>query len=145
MGIGSGGCAHAFDKAEGLEMMANKAQNIVVELQDGAKYRMDFDMGALANAECVYEQHFGKAVGVDAIIRDLVGGKAHAVMAFAYGAMMSADEKITWKQFCEGVFTFANYQRLVDTVSEALMCMMRSDGDEPEEGDEKNAHSRGAD
>lgn len=128
-------------------MTANKAQNVVVELQDGAKYRMDFDMGALANAECVYEQHFSKAVGVDVIIRDLVSGKAHAVMAFAYGAMMSAEEKVTWKQFCESVFTFANYQKLTDTVSEALMGMMRIDEDDaPEaEEDEKNGHSRGAD
>lgn len=126
-------------------MLANKAQNVVVELQDGAKYRMDFDMGALANAECVYEQHFSKAVGVDAIIRDLVSGKAHAVMAFAYGAMMSAEEKVTWKQFCESVFTFENYQKLMDVVSEALMGMMRSDSDEPEaEDDEKNGNSRGA-
>lgn len=126
-------------------MLANKAQNVVVELQDGAKYRMDFDMGALANAECVYEQHFSKAVGVDAIIHDLVSGKAHAVMAFAYGAMMSAEEKVTWKQFCESVFTFGNYQKLMDVVSEALMGMMRSDSDEPEaEDDEKNGNSRGA-
>lgn len=125
-------------------MAANKAQNVVAELRDSKKYKMDFDMGALANAECVYDQHFGKAVGVDAIIRDLIHGKACAVMAFAYGAMISAEEKVTWKQFCESVFTFANYQKLTDVVSDALTEMMKTDEETPEEGDEKNALSRGA-
>lgn len=125
-------------------MAANKAQNVVAELQDGKKYRMDFDMGALANAECIYEQRFGKSAGVDVIIRDLIQGKAHAVMAFAYGAMISAEEKVTWKQFCESIFTFANYQKLTDVVSEALTGMMKTEEDAPEEGDEKNARSRGA-
>lgn len=124
-------------------MTAHKAQNIVVELQDGKRYKMDFDMGALANAECAYEQHFGKAVGVNAIIADLVQAKAHAIMAFAYGAMVSAGEAITWEHFCKSVYTFANYQKLTDAVTEALVLMMRSD-EEPEEGGEKNAHSRGA-
>lgn len=124
-------------------MTAHKVQNVVVKLQDGKEYRMDFDMGALANAECAYEQHFGKAVSVNAIIADLVQAKAHAMMAFAYGAMLSAGEKITWEHFCKSVYTFENYQKLADVVSEGLTAMMRTD-DEPEEGEGKNAHSRGA-
>lgn len=124
-------------------MLGNKAMNVVVELQNGKTYKMDFDMGALANAECVYEQRFGKAVGVDVIIGDLVQAKAHAMMAFAYGAMLSAGETITWECFCKSVYTFENYQRLTDIVSEAIVQMMRTD-DEPEEGEGKNVHSRGA-
>ncbi len=124
-------------------MQGNKAINIAVELQDGKTYRMDFDMGALANAECVYEQRFGKTVGVNVIIGDLVQAKTHAMMAFAYGAMISAGEAITWERFCKSVYTFENYQKLTDIVSEAMVQMMRTD-DEPEEGEEKNAHSRGA-
>lgn len=124
-------------------MQGNKAVNVVVELQDGKAYRMDFDMGALANAECVYEQRFGKAVGVNVIIGDLVQAKAHAMMAFAYGAMLSAGEKITWERFCKSVYTFENYQKLTEVVSDAMVQMMRSD-DEPEEGEEKNVYSRGA-
>lgn len=123
-------------------MLANKATNIVVELQDGKVYKMDFDMGALANAECIYEKHFGKAVGVNAIIGDLVQAKAHAMMAFAYGAMLSAGEKITWERFCKSVYTFENYQKLTDVVSEAMVAMMRTDED-PEEDGKKNVHSRG--
>ena len=124
-------------------MQANKAISVVVELQDGKTYKMDFDMGALANAECVYEQRFGKAVGVNVIIGDLVQAKAHAMMAFAYGAMLSAGEAITWERFCKSVYTFENYQKLTDIVSEAMVQMMRTD-DEPEEGEGKNVHSRGA-
>ncbi len=124
-------------------MQGNKAVNVVVQLQDGKAYKMDFDMGALANAECIYEQRFGKSASVNEIIGDLVQAKAHAMMAFVYGAMLSAGEKITWEQFCKSVYTFDNYRNLTETVSEAMVQMMRS-GDEPEEGGEKNASSRGA-
>lgn len=123
-------------------MTANKAQSIAIKLSDGKICKMDFDMGALANAECIYEKHFGKAVGVNAMIADLVQGKAHAVMAFAYGAIQSADQTITWQDFCKSVFTFENYQKLTDTVADAIATMMRSDA-EPEDGDAKNASSRG--
>lgn len=124
-------------------MLGNKAQSVIVELQDGKTYKMDFDMGALANAECVYEQRFGKLAGVNEIIADLVQAKAHAMMAVAYGAMISAGEKITWEHFCKSIYTFANYSRLTEMVTEAMVAMMRSE-EEPEEGGEKNAHSRGA-
>ena len=121
---------------------AAKAQSIAVKLEDGKTYRMDFDMAALANAEGIFEDKFGKSVGVDAIIADLVQAKARAMMAFAYGAMLSAGEKITWEDFAKSVYTFENYNALADAVTTALLRMMR-----PEDGEgsaEKNADSRGA-
>lgn len=121
---------------------AAKAQSIAVKLENGETYRMDFDMAALANAEGIFEDKFGKSVGVDAIIADLVQAKARAMMAFAYGAMLSAGEKITWEDFSKSVYTFENYNVLADAVTTALLRMMR-----PEDGEgsaEKNADSRGA-
>lgn len=121
---------------------AAKAQSIAVKLENGETYRMDFDMAALANAEGIFEDKFGKSVGVDAIIADLVQAKARAMMAFAYGAMLSAGEKISWEDFSKSVYTFENYNVLADAVTTALLRMMR-----PEAGEgsaEKNADSRGA-
>ena len=122
---------------------ADMAQSLVMELQGGRKVRMDFDMGALAYTEGVFEDRFGKPVGVDAIIGDLVQGKSRAMMAFAYGAMMSAGEKLTWEDFCKSVWTFANYKRLSDAVIGALVRMVHAD-DDAEGSAEKNADSRGA-
>ena len=118
------------------------ARNAIVKLQDGKSYRMDFDMGALANAEGIYESKFGKIVGVDVIIGELVSGMARATMAFAYAALISAGEKLTWEEFGKNIYTFENYNVLMDAVTEGLAAMMRSDGDT--EADSKNGDSRGA-
>ena len=118
------------------------ARNAIVKLQDGKSYRMDFDMGALANAEGIYESKFGKIVGVDVIIGELVSGMARATMAFAYAALISAGEKLTWEEFGKNIYTFENYNVLMDAVTEGLAAMMRSDGDT--EDDSKNGDSRGA-
>ena len=117
------------------------ARNTIIKLQDGKSYRMDFDMGALANAEGIYESKFGKIVGVDAIIGELVSGMARATMAFAYAALISAGEKLTWEEFGKNIYTFENYNVLMDAVTEGLAAMMRSDGDA--EDDSKNGDSRG--
>lgn len=117
------------------------ARNAIIKLQDGKSYRMDFDMGALANAEGIYESKFGKIVGVDVIIGELVSGMARATMAFAYAALVSAGEKLTWEEFCKNIYTFENYNILMDAVTEGLAAMMRSDGDE--EDNSKNGDSRG--
>ena len=117
------------------------ARNTIIKLQDGKSYRMDFDMGALANAEGIYESKFGKIVGVDVIIGELVYGMARATMAFAYAALISADEKLTWEEFGKNIYTFENYNVLMDAVTEGLAAMMRSDGDT--EDDSKNVDSRG--
>ena len=117
------------------------ARNTIIKLQDGKSYRMDFDMGALANAEGIYESKFGKIVGVDVIIGDLVSGMARATMAFAYAALISAGEKLTWEEFGKNIYTFENYNVLMDAVTEGLAAMMRSDGDT--EDDSKNVDSRG--
>ena len=124
--------------------MVNAAmtQNTVAVLQDGSKRKMDFDMGAMAQAEMIYEDKFGKSVGVDAIIEELIMGKARAMMAFAYGAMVSAGEKLTWAEFCKSVWTFENYEQLHAVVLQAVLRMMHS-GD-TEGSAEKNADSRGA-
>ena len=118
------------------------ARNAIIKLQDGKSYRMDFDMGALANAEGIYESKFGKIVGVDVIIGELVSGMARATMAFAYAALISAGEKLTWEEFGKNIYTFENYNVLMDAVTEGLAAMMRSDGDT--EADSKNVDSRGA-
>lgn len=117
------------------------ARNTIIKLQDGKSYRMDFDMGALANAEGIYESKFGKIVGVDVIIGELVSGMARATMAFAYAALISAGEKLTWEEFGKNIYTFENYNVLMDAVTEGLAAMMRSDGDT--EDDSKNVDSRG--
>lgn len=117
------------------------ARNTIIKLQDGKSYRMDFDMGALANAEGIYESKFGKIVGVDVIIGELVSGMARATMAFAYAALVSAGEKLTWEEFGKNIYTFENYNVIMDAVTEGLAAMMRSDGDT--EADSKNGDSRG--
>lgn len=117
------------------------ARNTIIKLQDGKSYRMDFDMGALANAEGIYESKFGKIVGVDVIIGELVSGMARATMAFAYAALISAGEKLTWEEFGKNIYTFENYNVLMDAVTEGLAAMMHSDGDT--EDDSKNGDSRG--
>lgn len=117
------------------------ARNTIIKLQDGKSYRMDFDMGALANAEGIYESKFGKIVGVDVIIGELVSGMARATMAFAYAALISAGEKLTWEEFGKNIYTFENYNVIMDAVTEGLAAMMRSDGDT--EDDSKNGDSRG--
>lgn len=117
------------------------AQSSVITLQDGKSYRMTFDMATLANAEGIYESRFGKTVGVDVIIGEMVSGMARSVMAFAYAALMSAGEKLTWEQFGKNVYTFENYQSLTDMITEGLAAMMRT-GEETE-GDSKNVDSRG--
>ena len=117
------------------------ARNTIIKLQDGKSYRMDFDMGALANAEGIYESKFGKIVGVDVIIGELVYGMARATMAFAYAALISAGEKLTWEEFGKNIYTFENYNVIMDAVTEGLAAMMRSDGDT--EDDSKNGDSRG--
>ena len=117
------------------------ARNTTIKLQDGKSYRMDFDMGALANAEGIYESKFGKIVGVDVIIGELVSGMARATMAFAYAALISAGEKLTWEEFGKNIYTFENYNVIMDAVTEGLAAMMRSDGDT--EDDSKNGDSRG--
>lgn len=117
------------------------ARNAIINLKDGKSYRMDFDMATLANAEGIYESKFGKIVGVDVIIGELVSGMARAVMAFAYAALISAGEKMTWEEFGKTIYTFENYNVIMDIVTEGLAAMMRTDNES--EGDEKNGDSRG--
>lgn len=125
-----------------IKELGLKAKTAVVELQDGKNYRMDFDMGALANAEGVYEEHFGKPVGIDTIISELVQGRTRALMAITYGAMISAGENLTWRQFGKSIYTFENYHQLSETVTDALLAMMGSQDESTEDGS-KNASSRG--
>lgn len=122
-----------------------QARSAVITLQDGSTRRMDFDLGALAQAEGVYEDRYGRVVGIDIIIGELVQGRARALMALTYGAMLSAGEKLTWEQFSKSVYTFENYANLSNVVSDAVLAMMRSGDDEDEDdGDgSKNAPSRG--
>ena len=124
-------------------MEARTTQSAMVTLQDGTVYKADFDMGALANAEMAYERYFGKKMGVNDIVMELVESGTRATMAFMYGAMISAGEKITWEYFCKSMYTFKNVQKLIGIAADGLTEMMHMD-DEPEESDQKNVHSRGA-
>lgn len=127
-----------------IKELGMQARSAVIELQDGTKCRMDFDLGALAHAEGVYEDHFGRIAGIHEIIGELVQGRARALMAITYGAMLSAGEKITWDDFGKKIYTFENYDRLSEVISTEIAAMMRgSDDDDDEAGDSKNAHSRG--
>lgn len=92
----------------------------VIEL-NGATYRMDFDMEALAQAEQVYADHFGKPeANVNQIMTDLFAAKMSAVMAFCYGAMISAGEKVTWEDFSKRIFNFDNFVPVFKIVSAAI-------------------------
>jgi hypothetical protein len=127
-----------------IKEMGMKARSAVIELQDGTVCRMDFDLGALAHAEGVYEEHFGRIAGIHDIIGELIQGRARALMAITYGAMLSAGEKLTWDDFGKKIYTFENYDRLSETISDEIAAMMRGgDDEEDEEGDSKNARSRG--
>lgn len=121
---------------------AMMAYTHTVALSDGSVRRMDFDMGCFAQAELAYEQRFGKDVNVNEIISELAQQKTRAVMAMAFGAMISAGEKITWDQFSKSVFTFKDSAALTDAVATAVLHMYRQDDNG--EGGEKNADSRGA-
>lgn len=126
--------------------MDNRAMMAPVEtvkLSDGTTRRMEFDMGAFAHAENAYELHFGKCVNVNVIIGELARQQMRSVMAMAYGAMISAGEKLTWEQFAKGVFTYADSLTLTDAVANAVLKMYRGN-DGGGEGDEKNVNSRGA-
>lgn len=123
-----------------------QARSAVIRLQDGTVCRMDFDLGALAQAEGVYEDRFGRIAGIHEIIGELIQGRARALMAVTYGAMLSAGEKLTWEEFGKKIYTFENYDRLSEMITDEIAAMMRGGDDEDEEeGDSKNAPSRGGD
>ena len=94
-------------------MEGRKTQSAIVTLQDGKTYKADFDMGALANAEMAYERYFGKKMGVNDIVTELVGSGTRAMMSFMYGAMISAGEKIT-SMLSENGFSQKCFIRAID-------------------------------
>lgn len=96
---------------------------------DGKAYRMDFDMEALSQAEQVYFSHYGRNVNISEIIRELEEVKMSAVMALAYGALISAGNVIEWRTFSKEIFSFANFDTVFDEVSEAMRAMFDAPSD----------------
>lgn len=127
-----------------MEQRGMRAQSVCVRLADGTVRRMDFDLGMLAAAETIYETRLGRSVNASAIVMELIGRKARAVMAVCYGAMESAGEKITWEDFSKAVYTWENYDALCEAAIEGMTGMMRGGRSADRgEGGEKNAPSRG--
>ena len=110
---------------------------------NGRSYKMDFDLGALAAAERVYRQRYGETRDTYAIIADVFEVQTSAIMALAYGALTSAGEKLAWEHFAKDIFTFDNFDAISEAVAEGVAEMFGEAGD-ADEGDEKNAPSRGA-
>lgn len=104
----------------------------------GKTYRMDFDMQALSQAEQVYQSQFGRSVNVSEIIAELAQVKMSAVMALAYGALVSAGNVIAWKTFAKDIFTFEHFDEVFAVVEEALMDMFGKPDKNAAEAHSKN-------
>lgn len=122
--------------------MAIQTARTMVTL-NGTAYRMDFDLGALAGAERVYKQKFGQPIDTYQIISEIFEAQTSAIMALAYGALLSAGEKLSWEHFSKDIFTFENFDTIANAVADAVGEMFGEPG-EGDEDDEKNAPSRGA-
>lgn len=101
----------------------------------GKEYRMDFDPQALSIAEQIYLTRFEREVNVGVIIAELFSAKLAAVMAFAYGAMRSAGEKISWEQFSKELFTFGDYDPVFDATLSGIEALMPDVDDKNETGE----------
>lgn len=116
-----------------LELKTN-ARHINI---NGTTYRMDFDMEALSQAEQVYCSQYGRDVNISNIIAELAQVKMSALMALAYGALVSAGNKIEWSEFSKKIFTFANFDHVFEVVEEAVRAMFEQPTGE-ETGNSKN-------
>ncbi len=96
-------------------------------------YKMDFDMQALSMAEQVYAQYFARPdANVAEIVKDLFAVKMSAVMAFAFGALTSAGESVTWDDFSKKIFTYEHFDEVFGEVTEAIKALFNTgDDDEP--------------
>lgn len=119
-----------------------KTSHTMLDL-NGKTYQMDFDLGALAGAERVYKQRFGQPCDTYQIISEIFEVQTSAIMALAYGAMISGGEKLSWENFSKNIFTFENFDAIANAVADAVGEMFGEPGD-GDEDDEKNAYSRGA-
>ena len=105
---------------------------------DGRSYRMDFDMEALSQAEQVYFTHYGRNVNISEIIKELTEVKMSAVMALAYGALISAGNNIEWRTFSKEIFNFTNFENVFDVVEEAVRAMFENPTADSGSADSKN-------
>ena len=120
---------------------AIQTSHAVLDL-NGKIYKMDFDLGALAGAERVYKQRFGQPSDTYQIISEIFEVQTSAIMALAYGALLSAGEKLSWEHYSKDIFTFENFDTIANAVADAVGEMFGEPGDSDED-DEKNAPSRG--
>lgn len=105
---------------------------------NGKTYRLDFDMEALSQTEQVYHTHYGRDVNIRDIIAELIQVKISAIMALTYGAMVSADNRISWKEFSKDIFTYDTLDSVLDVVLGAVTEMMADPKDDAGAGAEKN-------
>lgn len=108
-----------------LELRTN---NRTVEI-GGITYKLDFDMQALSFAEQLYLDYYGRDVNVSEIIRELFGMKASALSAFIFGAMRSAGEKVTWEEFSKRIFTYGNFDVMMDVATDAIGALLAPGGE----------------
>ena len=136
-------CGKTGEEETGDMLPTMKAATEMVRLGDKT-WQMDFDMGALAMAEQVYRQRFGQTQTVYEIVEQIFEVQTSAIMALAYGALVSGGAKISWEQFAKEIFTFEHYDAIAGAVADGMGGMFGPDDGEAGEGDAKNGSSRGA-
>ena len=110
----------------------------------GKAYQMDFDNLALAYAEQIYREQYGRPVNAAAIIDELFEAGLSAVMAVSYGAMRSGGAVIDWKEFSKNLFTYENYPVMFSAVTRAVTAMFTPASEAAASGaDEKNGDTHG--
>lgn len=118
------------------------AESHIVTL-DAKAFRMDFDNLALAYAEQVYREQYGRPINAAVIIDELFEASLSAVMAVSYGAMRSGGEKIDWQSFAKKIFTYTNYPEIFNVVSKAVSAMFAPGEVESGGAEEKNGTTHG--
>lgn len=126
-----------------MDNAAIRAASVILNL-DGRAFKMDFDLMALSVAEMVYRQHYEQQIDTFGVIQQIFAVQTSAIMAMAYGAMVSAGEKIAWEDFAKRIFSFANFDAIANTVADGVGLMFADPNEDADEDDPKNAPSRGA-
>lgn len=108
-----------------------------VELK-GKKYTLLFDMAAFAMAEQTYYLEYGRKCNCGEIIVEMLDGMTSALLALTYGALRSGGEKISYNAFVNEVFTYGQYDMLMDVVEKALYQAMGAEDAPETDGEAKN-------
>lgn len=109
----------------------------VVEFK-GKKHTLLFDMAAFAMAEQTYYLEYGRTCNCGEIIVEMLDGMTSALLALTYGALRSGGGKMTYNAFVNEVFTYDQYDLLMDVVEKAIVQAMGVEDAPAVTGDEKN-------